>query len=160
MCAAIRRLRPSGRGPGPGRTDPYGRGPACHPGLGPASMRLVPLTRMPFESRNHRDHRSEPFSGPRAGARKRRQLIRQKRRPIAQVNPSHVGPECDAASIYPGLAACREMNVNRGLMRSRMIGAAEARRCCCAGAEATGRESQNENSTRRPDGRISSQCSR
>jgi hypothetical protein len=41
-----------------------------------------------------------------------------------------------------------------------MIGAAEARRCCCAGAEAADRESQNENSTRRPDGQISSQFSR
>jgi len=33
MYAAISRLRPSGRGPGPGRTDRYGRGPACHPSL-------------------------------------------------------------------------------------------------------------------------------
>jgi hypothetical protein len=75
-----------------------------------------------------------------------------------------MGPECDTASIYPGLSgrmgARREMNVSRGLMGVRMIGAAEARRRCCAGAEAADSESQNENSARRPDGRIGSQCSR
>jgi hypothetical protein len=58
------------------------------------------------------------------------------------------------------MAARHEMNVTRGLMGIRMIGAAEARRCCCAGAQATDRESQYENSTRCPDGRIGSQCSR
>jgi hypothetical protein len=73
-------------------------------------------------------------------------------------------PVYDTVSIYPGLTgrmgARGQMNVSRGLMGARMIGAAEARRCCCADAKTTGRESNNENSTRRPDGRIGSQCSR
>jgi hypothetical protein len=56
--------------------------------------------------------------------------------------------------------ARHEMNITHGLMGTRMIGAAMARRYCCIGAEAAERESQNEYSTRRLDGRAGSQCSR
>jgi len=58
------------------------------------------------------------------------------------------------------MAGRREMNITHELMRVGMIGAAMARRYCCVGAEAAERESQNEYSTRRPDGRTGSQCSR
>jgi hypothetical protein len=48
----------------------------------------------------------------------------------------------------------REVSVTRWLMGARMVGAAVARRCRRAGAEAAEHESQNGNPARRPDQRI------
>jgi hypothetical protein len=123
-------------------------------------MRLVPLTRMLSSPGITETKAQNHFPGPASWRPERRQLVRQKRGPIAQGNLGHIGPECDTASIYPGMGARHEMNFTRGLMGIRMIGAAEARRCCCAGAEAADRESHNDNSTRHPDGRIGWKCSR
>src|SRR5260370_437814 len=81
-------------------------------------------------------------------------------------------PELGAGSIHPGrggnvagayrVSACRETNITRWLMGTRMVGAAVARRCRRVGteaAEAAEHESENENPARRPDHQIGSQRS-